>query len=185
MCHLQEARALPGVGEKLANKVWEIIESGELRKLDEISSTEEIKTINLFTNIWGAGATTARHWWAQGFRTLEDLTTKVNIGPGAHFTRLSYTYKLKILVNSFETMSKFFFIYKPVLSYWKRPLDIRRSICITNKNKYYFIFTSSKNSVCIFTCCCWVGQAEPARETCFFYVACVLYLKKVNIWCFC
>ena len=32
-----------GVGEKLANKIWEIVESGELRKLDELSSTEEMK----------------------------------------------------------------------------------------------------------------------------------------------
>jgi DNA polymerase lambda len=40
-----------------------------------------LKAINLFTNIWGAGATTARGWVAQGFRTLDDLRNK------AHLTR--------------------------------------------------------------------------------------------------
>lgn len=39
----QEAKSLPGVGDKLADKIWEIIESGELRKLDELSSQEEIQ----------------------------------------------------------------------------------------------------------------------------------------------
>jgi len=53
---------LHGVGEKLANKVWEIIESGDLQKLNELSSTEEMQAISLFTNIWGVGATTARGW---------------------------------------------------------------------------------------------------------------------------
>lgn len=40
-----------------------------------------LQAINLFTNIWGAGAHTARAWVAQGFRTLDDLKTK------AHLTR--------------------------------------------------------------------------------------------------
>ena len=45
----QEAKALPGVGAKLAEKIWEIVESGELRKLNELTSQEDIKTLDLFT----------------------------------------------------------------------------------------------------------------------------------------
>ncbi len=37
-----------GVGEKLAAKVWEIIESGELQKLNELSSNEDLKALDLF-----------------------------------------------------------------------------------------------------------------------------------------
>lgn len=75
----EEAKALSGVGDKLANKVWEIIESGELRKLEEISSSSEIQAINLFTNIWGAGAATARQWVSLGYRTLDDIRTKASL----------------------------------------------------------------------------------------------------------
>ncbi|ELU14231.1 hypothetical protein CAPTEDRAFT_169992 [Capitella teleta] len=75
----EEAKSLPGVGEKLADKIWEIVESGQLRKLDELTSQEEIQAINLFSDIWGAGATTARAWVAQGFRTLDDIRTKAHL----------------------------------------------------------------------------------------------------------
>ena len=41
-----------GVGEKLANKIWEIVESGELRKLDELSSTEEMKVARFHSSLY-------------------------------------------------------------------------------------------------------------------------------------
>ena len=69
----QEARAIRGVGKKLADKIIEILESGKLRKLDELSSNEDLKTIDLFTNLWGAGPTTAQNWVRLGYRTLDDL----------------------------------------------------------------------------------------------------------------
>ncbi|ESO96863.1 hypothetical protein LOTGIDRAFT_72491, partial [Lottia gigantea] len=75
----EEARNLRGVGAKLADKIWEIVQSGELRKLNEFKSSEEIKVLNIFNNVWGAGPTTARAWYQQGFRTLEDLKTKAKL----------------------------------------------------------------------------------------------------------
>ena len=35
--------------QKLAEKIWEIVESGELRKLNELSDQEEVKALRLFT----------------------------------------------------------------------------------------------------------------------------------------
>lgn len=75
----EEAKSLPAVGARLADKIWEIIESGGLRKLDEFKSSEEIKTLELFSNVWGAGAVTSRQWYQQGFRTLVDLRTKAKL----------------------------------------------------------------------------------------------------------
>jgi len=51
----QEAQSLPGVGRQLAEKISEILQSGELRKLNELTSLEETKALELFTNVWGAG----------------------------------------------------------------------------------------------------------------------------------
>ncbi|XP_021378417.1 DNA polymerase lambda-like [Mizuhopecten yessoensis] len=75
----QEAKALPGVGTRLADKIWEIAESGELRKLNEFRSSDEVRVMEMFGNVWGAGAHTSRTWYQQGFRTLDDLRTKANL----------------------------------------------------------------------------------------------------------
>ncbi|XP_060559922.1 DNA polymerase lambda-like, partial [Ruditapes philippinarum] len=75
----EEAMALPSIGKRLAEKIWEIAESGNLRKLDELRSSDELKVIEMFKEVWGAGAHTARTWYQQGFRTLEDLRTKANL----------------------------------------------------------------------------------------------------------
>ncbi|KAL3863874.1 hypothetical protein ACJMK2_005601 [Sinanodonta woodiana] len=75
----EEAVSLPGVGKRLADKIWEIAESGGLRKLNEFKSSEEVQVISLFTNVWGAGPHTSRVWYQQGFRTLEDLHSKAKL----------------------------------------------------------------------------------------------------------
>ncbi|XP_076434932.1 DNA polymerase lambda-like [Babylonia areolata] len=75
----EEARSLQGVGSKLADKIWEIAQSGELRKLNEFQSSEQVRVLKLFTDVWGAGPTTANAWYQQGFRTLDDLKTKANL----------------------------------------------------------------------------------------------------------
>lgn len=73
----QEACQIQGIGKKMADKIDEIMESGHLRKLDHIG--EAVPVLELFTNIWGAGAKTAQLWYQQGFRTLEDIRTKANL----------------------------------------------------------------------------------------------------------
>lgn len=47
----------------MADKIDEIMESGHLRKLDHIG--EAVPVLELFTNIWGAGAKTAQLWYQQ------------------------------------------------------------------------------------------------------------------------
>ena len=61
----QEAKSLPGIGKRLAEKIWEIAESGELRKLNEFKSSEDLRVLEMFKDVWGAGATTARTWYQQ------------------------------------------------------------------------------------------------------------------------
>ncbi|XP_017272371.1 DNA polymerase lambda [Kryptolebias marmoratus] len=73
----QEACQIPGIGKRMADKIEEIMESGHLRKLDYIG--EAVPVLELFSNIWGAGAKTAQLWYQQGFRTLEDIRTKAHL----------------------------------------------------------------------------------------------------------
>ncbi|XP_078588408.1 DNA polymerase lambda-like [Branchiostoma floridae x Branchiostoma japonicum] len=73
----EEAHSLPGVGQRLADKIWEVVESGHLRKLDHLGPEHE--ALNLFNDVWGAGAKTAQQWLQQGLRTLNDLRTKAKL----------------------------------------------------------------------------------------------------------
>jgi len=73
----EEVLQIPFVGERLAKKIWEIIETGHLRRLDHIDP--KLDVINLFAAVWGAGPKTAEQWYAQGFRTLQDVQEKANL----------------------------------------------------------------------------------------------------------
>lgn len=74
----KEAQSLTGVGKKMADKIWEIVESGTLRKLDNVMSDERTVIINLFNDVWGAGPSTAEKWVALGCKTLEDVQRLAN-----------------------------------------------------------------------------------------------------------
>ncbi|KAK7448434.1 hypothetical protein VKT23_013697 [Stygiomarasmius scandens] len=71
----QDAIVLPGVGTKTAQKISEIIATGDLRRLHhELSGETQI--ITLFTGIYGVGTVTAYDWYNKGARTLVDLTSR-------------------------------------------------------------------------------------------------------------
>ncbi|PAA91213.1 hypothetical protein BOX15_Mlig013423g1 [Macrostomum lignano] len=73
------AQSLPGVGSRLADKIWEIAQSGRLAKLDCLSSDETVAALKLFTSLWGAGPVTAQAWVAQGLRSLDDLASRPDL----------------------------------------------------------------------------------------------------------
>ncbi|CAF4099457.1 unnamed protein product [Rotaria sp. Silwood2] len=75
----EEIIKLPGIGESLAKKIWEIIDTGSLEKLEDFQSSEYMTVINLFGNVWGCGPNIAKNWYDQGFRTLDDLRTKAKL----------------------------------------------------------------------------------------------------------
>ena len=52
------------MGERLANKIYEIITSGHLRRLDQVDQEKE-KVITMFKGIHGVGATTAQQFYAK------------------------------------------------------------------------------------------------------------------------
>lgn len=67
----EECNNLPFVGERLAKKIWEIVQTGHLRRLDHVDPNQD--AINLFVGVWGAGPTAAEAWVSQGLKTLQDL----------------------------------------------------------------------------------------------------------------
>lgn len=55
---------MPFIGERLAEKVYEIASTGGLRRLDNVDKERE-KVIEMFKNIHGVGMVTAQQFYAQ------------------------------------------------------------------------------------------------------------------------
>ena len=72
----EEAQALPFVGKRLADKIMEIVSSGQLRRLEYVDKEKE-RVISLFLNIHGVGQTTAHQFYAQGYRSIDELESSV------------------------------------------------------------------------------------------------------------
>ncbi|KAI0325262.1 hypothetical protein GY45DRAFT_1330494 [Cubamyces sp. BRFM 1775] len=71
----EEAKTLRGIGDKTAQKIMEIIETGNLRRIEH-ERTEDVAAIQLFQGIYGVGANTAVKWYNNGCRTLEDVAAQ-------------------------------------------------------------------------------------------------------------
>ena len=75
----EEARAIPGIGDSIADKIQEIVTTNRLRKLESAQLDPNEKVLKLFCDVYGSGLEQAQKWFAQGFRTLEDLRQKAQL----------------------------------------------------------------------------------------------------------
>lgn len=72
----KQARDIPGIGPRLADKIEEIVFTNRLRRLENASSGPEDLALQEFLGVYGAGISQASQWVARGYRTLDDLKTK-------------------------------------------------------------------------------------------------------------
>jgi DNA polymerase IV len=75
----KQAAALPFIGQRLADKIEEIVLTNRLRKLDNTKDDPLDSVLRLFLGVYGAGLVQANKWIQAGHRTLEDLQTKAKI----------------------------------------------------------------------------------------------------------
>ncbi|KAF7163672.1 hypothetical protein CNMCM5623_008478 [Aspergillus felis] len=74
-----QARAIPGIGPRLADKIEEIVFTNRLRRLENANNTPEDLILQEFLGVYGAGISQASRWIAQGYRSLDDLKTKASL----------------------------------------------------------------------------------------------------------
>ena len=75
-----EAFAIPHIGERLADKIEEIVTTNRLRRLEHATTNDpEDKALQLFLGIYGVGLSQAKTWTSQGYTTLQSLTTSVSL----------------------------------------------------------------------------------------------------------
>jgi DNA polymerase IV len=77
----EEALKLPGVGNRLAEKIEEIVTTNHLRRLESVKDDPTDRFMTLFLGIYGVGLSQASRWVRAGHRTFEDLQAKVRLTP--------------------------------------------------------------------------------------------------------
>jgi DNA polymerase IV len=75
----KQAAALPFIGQRLADKIEEIVLTDRLRKLDNTKDEPLDAVLRLFLGVYGAGLVQANKWMQAGYRTLEDLEAKAKL----------------------------------------------------------------------------------------------------------
>ncbi|KAI1377805.1 Nucleotidyltransferase [Hypoxylon crocopeplum] len=79
----KEAIRLPGIGESIATKIEEIVQTDGLRKFNYIRDDPKEKVLRLFLGVYDVGLAQASKWYQAGYRTLADLRA------GSHATPLT------------------------------------------------------------------------------------------------
>lgn len=74
----KQAAELNGVGKKIADKIQEIIDTGELGEVKDLGEEqlEKTKTLGEFAKIWGVGPVKAQELWDAGARSIKDIRKK-------------------------------------------------------------------------------------------------------------
>ncbi|OJD26300.1 hypothetical protein ACJ73_02317 [Blastomyces percursus] len=72
----EQALAIPGIGERLATKIEEIVWTNRLRRLEEANAEPHDVLLSQFLNIYGVGFAQASKWIQQGYQSLDDLKAK-------------------------------------------------------------------------------------------------------------
>ncbi|KAI0714218.1 hypothetical protein C8T65DRAFT_694947 [Cerioporus squamosus] len=70
-----EARKLPGIGKQTAQKIAEVISTGDLRRI-KFELTEDIPVLQLLQGIYDVGPKLAQVWYYNGVRTLADVAAR-------------------------------------------------------------------------------------------------------------
>ncbi|CAH2245855.1 jg8528 [Pararge aegeria aegeria] len=69
----EEAKKLNGIGDKISKKIDEFLQTGKLRKLENIHQDENAQAISLLTRVSGIGPVKAADLLRSGIKTLDDL----------------------------------------------------------------------------------------------------------------
>lgn len=63
----------PGIGPSIMNKIKDYIETGEIKKLQQLKNDPRIKASQIFSKILGVGPSTIKNWIAKGITSLDEL----------------------------------------------------------------------------------------------------------------
>ncbi|KOB74653.1 DNA polymerase beta [Operophtera brumata] len=73
-----EAKKLSGIGDKISKKIDEFLQTGKLRKLENIHQDEDAQAINTLTRVTGVGPVKAAEFVRNGIKSIEDLRNNID-----------------------------------------------------------------------------------------------------------
>lgn len=74
---IEEAKKVNGIGDKISNKIVEILETGTLHRIQY--PDERTKSFQLLSKVWGAGPESVKKFLAKGYSTIDDLRNNMDI----------------------------------------------------------------------------------------------------------
>ncbi|KAI5079749.1 hypothetical protein GOP47_0005228, partial [Adiantum capillus-veneris] len=77
--NIDQVKGLPTIGKSLREHIYDILTTGKLPKLENFRNDEKVKTLRLFSSIWGIGPATALKLFDKGYRSLKDLETEPSL----------------------------------------------------------------------------------------------------------
>ncbi|KFD52793.1 hypothetical protein M513_06284, partial [Trichuris suis] len=92
----EQLRSVRGIGKRIAEKIEDFWKSGNIGKAEEFKRNEHVQALELFNSIWGVGPVTSEQWYAQGFRTLDDIRQKAQL---THQQKIGLKYRDEFLKN--------------------------------------------------------------------------------------
>ncbi|KAI5309889.1 hypothetical protein KEM55_002184 [Ascosphaera atra] len=75
----EQARAIPGVGSRIADKIEEIVCSDRLKRLEYAQMEPRDQILAKFLQIYGVGFAQASRWVAKGYKILDDIKARANL----------------------------------------------------------------------------------------------------------
>lgn len=97
----EEARKLQGIGVKIAKKIDEFLQTGKLKKLENIHEDKTASILNLLTRVTGIGPAKAKILVEAGVKSIEDLDKrKAELGL-THHQLIGLKYVLCWLFHAF------------------------------------------------------------------------------------
>eukprot|EP00878_Enallax_costatus_P015250 GHUV01015968.1.p1 GENE.GHUV01015968.1~~GHUV01015968.1.p1 ORF type:complete len:808 (+),score=308.86 GHUV01015968.1:556-2979(+) len=67
-----------GLGDKTTDKLLEILQTGKLRRNDEVAGSERHRVMALFMGVWGVAECTAEKWFQAGCKSVQDVRDKID-----------------------------------------------------------------------------------------------------------
>jgi len=77
----EDVKNIKGVGEKISDKIKEILETGQLASAERAKELYPIEALDAFQNIYGVGPSKAKELVEEGYRTIEELREAVRKNP--------------------------------------------------------------------------------------------------------
>lgn len=77
----EDVNGITGIGEKISEKIKEILETGTLKSAERVKESYNIDALDAFQNIYGVGAAKANELINKGYTTIDQLRNAIEKNP--------------------------------------------------------------------------------------------------------